>query len=217
MAITINGSAGTITGISAGGLPNGVIVNDDIANTTITDGKLATTLDFSSKTVTLPAGTGGKLVNVAQTIIDSKANFAARSANSFARFPEMDVTYTTTVAGSIYVSFNWALLISASSYDATFKLYRKIGSGPAVELLVNSSPLASTNTGVFGNFRGNTPNEGDRFVYSFLDTPGHTAGDVITYEHHLCNQGQMSLNVPRQTNGYTSTCVSPIVFMEMAP
>ena len=40
MSITINGN-GTITGISVGGLPNGIVDNDMIANTTIADGKLA--------------------------------------------------------------------------------------------------------------------------------------------------------------------------------
>jgi len=43
MAITINGS-GTITGITAGGLPDGAVTADD----------LASTLDLSGKTVTLP-------------------------------------------------------------------------------------------------------------------------------------------------------------------
>ena len=40
MAITINGN-GTVTGISVGGLPDGIVDNDMIANTTIAEGKLA--------------------------------------------------------------------------------------------------------------------------------------------------------------------------------
>ena len=48
MAITINGT-GTITGISAGGLPDGSVVAAD----------LASSLDLTGKTVTLPSGTGG--------------------------------------------------------------------------------------------------------------------------------------------------------------
>jgi hypothetical protein len=75
MAITINGS-GTITGISTGGLPDGIvddgtlatsavtsikiadgaIINADVnASAAITAGKLAATLDLSSKTITLPS------------------------------------------------------------------------------------------------------------------------------------------------------------------
>lgn len=68
MAITING-AGTITGINAGGLPDGCVVADDLAtdavttvkldNGSVTDAKLASSLDFSGKTVTnWPLGSG---------------------------------------------------------------------------------------------------------------------------------------------------------------
>ncbi len=42
MPITINGS-GTVTGISAGGLPDGVITTDDIAANAVTLGKIGTT------------------------------------------------------------------------------------------------------------------------------------------------------------------------------
>jgi len=48
MAITINGS-GTITGVSAGGLPDGCVDNDT----------LSSTLDLSSKTLTIPTDTTG--------------------------------------------------------------------------------------------------------------------------------------------------------------
>jgi hypothetical protein len=40
MPITINGS-GTITGISAGGLPDSIVTTDDIANSAVTDAKIA--------------------------------------------------------------------------------------------------------------------------------------------------------------------------------
>ena len=48
MAITSNGS-GTITGVSAGGLPDGSVTADD----------LASTLDLGSKTLTIPTDTTG--------------------------------------------------------------------------------------------------------------------------------------------------------------
>ena len=80
MAITINGS-GTITGISTGGLPDGIVANEDIANTTITAGKLAASLDLSGKTVTLPAGTGGKILQVQQTVKTDTASHTSSSAS----------------------------------------------------------------------------------------------------------------------------------------
>ena len=41
MAITINGSTNTLTGVAVGGLPNGIVDNDMIANSTIAEAKLA--------------------------------------------------------------------------------------------------------------------------------------------------------------------------------
>ena len=66
MAITINGT-GTITGISAGGLPDGSVVAAD----------LASTLDLSGKTVTLPSGTGGVILQTQFAIKTSTATIAS--------------------------------------------------------------------------------------------------------------------------------------------
>ena len=63
MAITINGS-GTITGISAGGLPDGSVTAADIESS----------LDLSGKTVTLPSGVGGKVLQVVEGIQASNAS-----------------------------------------------------------------------------------------------------------------------------------------------
>ena len=54
MGIQIDGSANTISGLAVGGLPNGSISSDDIASNAVTVDKLASTLDLSSNTVTLP-------------------------------------------------------------------------------------------------------------------------------------------------------------------
>ena len=70
MPITINGT-GTITGISAGGLPDNCV--------TVAD--LATTLDLSSNTVTLPSGTGGKVLQITQNTDSSQAAYSTRVTN----------------------------------------------------------------------------------------------------------------------------------------
>ena len=64
MTITINGN-GTVTGVSVGGLPDGIVDNDMIANTTIAEGKLAadvntiTEADIWRITSGVETGTGG--------------------------------------------------------------------------------------------------------------------------------------------------------------
>jgi hypothetical protein len=63
MAITINGS-GTITGISAGGLPDGSVTADDIAAAAVTDAKIASGVSAAKLTGTLPAIDGSALTNL---------------------------------------------------------------------------------------------------------------------------------------------------------
>ena len=63
MALVLNGD-GNITGLLSGGLPDGSVTADDIAST----------LDLSGKTVTLPAGTGGKVLQVVNYIYSGEVS-----------------------------------------------------------------------------------------------------------------------------------------------
>ena len=208
MPITINGS-GTLTGISAGGYPDATVTADD----------LAATLDLSGKTVTLPAGVGGKILNVATVQINSTAGF--NNSGSHARFAAMDSSYTTTATGSkIIVIQNWLFSTTSQNADMNPKIFRKIGSGSASEIIANPSPVGSTATGWIGNARGDSFTQGAyRNTLVFLDTPGHTSGDVITYEHHwrMESSQDVVLNRGSQTsNNNHATTTSHVIFMEVA-
>ena len=56
MPITINGSAGTITGISVGGLPNGIVETDMLAANAVTSAK---TSGFQRRTISSPVSLSG--------------------------------------------------------------------------------------------------------------------------------------------------------------
>jgi hypothetical protein len=90
MAITINGT-GTITGISAGGLPDNCVTAAD----------LATTLDLSGSTVTLPSGTGGKILQVKTTQYDTATSIGV-SGNTWKELP-FYVEITPTSANSRFI------------------------------------------------------------------------------------------------------------------
>ena len=68
MSLVLNGS-GSITGLSAGGLPDGSVTADD----------LASSLDLSGKTVTLPSGTGGKVLQVVSMNTNTSTQVSASS------------------------------------------------------------------------------------------------------------------------------------------
>lgn len=79
MAITINGS-GTITGLSAGGLPDASVTNDDLAGS-IADGKI-TGLSSSKLSGALPSIDGSSLTGVGVDGITSSANATAISISA---------------------------------------------------------------------------------------------------------------------------------------
>jgi len=131
MSVTINGS-GTITGISAGGLPDGSITNDDLAGS-IDDAKLSGTTckafvnfdgtgtpairaQFNVSSIT-DNGTGDYTVNFTTALAD--ANYAASvTSGGF-------VTTDRTILGTAYalstssVKANTAICTNATYYDAT--------------------------------------------------------------------------------------------------
>jgi hypothetical protein len=86
MAITINGS-GSITGLSAGGLPDG----------SVTAGDLASTLDLTGKSVTLPSGTGGKVLQVVST---TKTDTFSMTGSTFTSVTGLTASITPTSATS---------------------------------------------------------------------------------------------------------------------
>tara|TARA_Y100000356_G_scaffold53689_1_gene43222 strand:+ start:17 stop:628 length:612 start_codon:yes stop_codon:yes gene_type:complete len=77
MPIAINGS-GTITGVSVGGLPDGIVDTDMIANSNVTAGKLA-------------SGVGGKILQVVQA---AKTDTASTTSGTYVTISGLSVNIT---------------------------------------------------------------------------------------------------------------------------
>ena len=93
MAITINGT-GTITGISAGGLPDNCVTAAD----------LATTLDLSSNTVTLPSGAGGKILQVKSATKTGIQQYTD-TAGTKTDITDLSINITPTASGNkLYIT-----------------------------------------------------------------------------------------------------------------
>ena len=72
MPVSINGQTGVITGLAAGGLPDGIIQTADLADNAVTIAKMSATGTASSSTFlrgdgAFAAAGGGKLLQVVQT------------------------------------------------------------------------------------------------------------------------------------------------------
>ena len=86
MPIAINGS-GTITGVSVGGLPDGIVDTDMIANSNVTAGKLA-------------SGVGGKIVQVKSVSKLDTFSVASPTALQFYDVKGLDNLQITDFTGS---------------------------------------------------------------------------------------------------------------------
>ena len=216
MAITINGT-GSITGLTAGGLPDNCVTAAD----------LATTLDLSSNTVTLPSGTGGKILNVYQAVMKGAQSFADGVNAPGARSDITNLSITLTPASSSSKFLLTASICMGSS-----------GQSPAYHLMCNSTGsftdiFESTITGGSANVAtwgchqsgsvGYTYST-DLQTISFLHSPAVTS--EITYKIQAQNMfggtGNVYLNQSNadgtggDTSYYMVRSVSSFTVMEVA-
>ena len=199
MAITINGT-GSITGLTAGGLPDATVTADD----------LAATLDLSGKTVTLPSGVGGQVLQVLQDIktdTDSTTNNIANSVT----IAGLSQAITMSAATNRVLVMAHISVSGDSNSEAALSLYR----GTTQIYLGNAGtgPRASTPVGMLwssGSWQGN----GASIV--FVDTPG--AG-THSYTVRFGGNGSSRIWINRTGRNGTSDplSASSITVMELTP
>jgi len=162
MAITINGS-GTITGVSAGGLPDNCITADD----------LATTLDLSGNTITLPSGTGGKVLGYKRIFDGAGTNVTV--ANTWVNIACSDVNYTVVGDNSTFI---YSLNLNKES-DWTLPA----NSAHRVKYSLNGA-TATVLTYMYGD-SGSNDEAGERLTSINVMIPssiGASAGDSLVVE-----------------------------------
>jgi len=190
MPIAINGS-GTITGISAGGLPDGVITTDDIAASAITRAKM---------------GYAGAILQVVQTV---KTDTFSVASTSYTDITGLSASITPASSGSTILVIVDAKLSNSSADASMLKLLRNstdIYIGDAA----GSRIRASTSSGFASNEINNT-------IAFCLDSPSTTLS--ITYKAQVRSQsGTAYLNrMSTDTdNGIFARTASSITLIEVA-
>ena len=179
MAITINGS-GTITGVSAGGLPDGCVDNDTIANSTIANAKLVNdSVTVNGTSIDLGASdtiTAGKVLQVVQA---SKIDTASYASTSWAAISGLSASITpSSTSNKIMVSIN--LNVGQNNGTTTvLRIYRgttAIGLGESAGSRLQVSARVSPS-----NIHWTFPLHQD-----YLDSPSTTS--QITYYVYWKNQ-----------------------------
>ena len=197
MAITINGT-GTITGISAGGLPDGSITEADLASGAITSAGL-------------PAGS---ILQVVQTV---KTDTAAQATQTtMADIPGMSVAITpSSTSSKVLVRIGLGVIGTvAVGRGVTFTLVRdstNIGLG-------DDSGNASIESCTFATQAGeSTYMEGGVF-YEFLDSPSTTSEVTYKLQWQTFSNTNIYLNRAGSTNTgeWNKRGSSTITAMEVA-
>ena len=209
MAVTISG-LGTVTGISAGGLPSGVVTVDT----------LASSLNLSSKTITLPSTAANKVLQTVQ-VYQSSTRVAYSGESNVALTGDYRYINSIKIGGSItkLSSTSYCLVIAHYSHwvnttnlhdtymwCAETSDYRHLGFDP----YRMSGPQGSNKTGV-------------TFMQTF--TSGQTAGTKTFWlasgtGDSRTNTGVLNWN-PETDGGNTDTANAPttsqMIVMEIEP
>jgi len=198
MPITIAGS-GTITGISAGGLPDGVITTDDIAASAITRAKM---------------GYAGAILQVVQTI---KTDTFSTSSTSLTDLTGLSVSITPSSASNkILVKVSLGLV--AGNLDnitvgflvlrGSTGIFAGDAAGSRPQLSFRTSAITGDNHGLGGvGFMG-------------LDSPATTS--LVTYKVQLMVQSGYSAYINRTASdantseSYGGRTACSIIAMEVA-
>ena len=186
MAITINGT-GSITGLTAGGLPDGSITTDDLAANAVTAAKLA-------------AGAGGKILQVASS------SYATATTQSTGTYADSGLTgsITPVAAGS-------KILVMVNALAKTFAL-NNWSNGHGAKLLEGSTTLYVTGDeglGFTGEAARSSPYGMDMkhyVVINHLYSPTYTLGDTLSYKIQMRPYyGSSTISVTHQYNDTPST------------
>jgi len=210
MAITINGT-GSITGLTAGGLPDGSVVAAD----------LASSLDLTGKTVTLPSGTGGKVLQVVSTQYATPTS-VSQSAQVHTDMPfSVNITPTTSTS-LMLVSFSLMGETGSSPWNTMASFARTI-SGARTVVLPSSYGNRSPGLVTFADTYGPTDDDstpGGFYCHMFPDSGRPANTNTITYTPTALQQASSSFYLNRNVSTLNDTDrergISWITVMEVA-
>jgi hypothetical protein len=198
MAITINGS-GTITGVSAGGLPDGSVTTDDIASAAVTDAKIASGVSSSKLSGALPALDGSALTGISTGFDPVYCSAKVTNSN---RGVHNASTWTTVYFESVVVDSDSAFNLSTNTYTVpttgiycvTADIDQQHYSGSVAydfqaRLIINGSSTDAQGTGIDRSGTSGDYNHTLHIqaMYSF------TANDTVSVQYSFVGATQYSV------------------------
>lgn len=195
MPIAIDGS-GTITGVSVGGLPDGIVDTDMIA----------------AAAVTAPKRGPGAILQIVQNAPFTGSGTDFTTTNTSAQqITALDTSITPIAAGSkLFVMMN---IRTQNDYSSdingrhSFNMFRSVAGGS------NSNTLIQGFNGIFG-YSGSNRNNYLNHAMTLLDAPSYSLGNAIVYKFSVASD--TSNNFARVYLSSSSGPRSSITVMEIA-
>ena len=175
MPIAINGS-GIVTGISVGGLPDGIVDTDMLAANAVTAAKIV-------------SGAGGKLGQIVTDIFETSSDIT--SASSSYQDTGLDVTISASAAGSkiILIAFCNGSRVTNSGTNCVLNIQRNVSGG-------SSADLSGQNLGLAHTYSNLCVSQ----TLGYVDTQDNF-GSAVTYKVRYKNSGNLSYSaVPIRAN-----------------
>ena len=182
------------------------IATADIGDGQVTAGKLNSTLDLSGKTVTLPSGVGGKVLQVVQGTTSTETSVTSLTF--------VDIGLSASITPT---STSSKILIMCSVQTRVF--IATTGNGAALQIVRDSTAIFSP--GSPGNYEygynnraaySSTSEESYRVPLMYLDSPSSTSS--LTYKIQAKQRQALTGNKVdfQDDDGFSST----IILMEIA-
>ena len=188
MPITLNGS-GTVSGISVGGLPDGIIQSADFAS-----------------------GVGGKILQVKQTV---KTDQFTSSAYAYTDVTGMSVSITPASASNkILINFELQVGGAANNY-ASFRLLRD-STHIGVSTVTHSNHRIGTTGSLSHENSYQLENTGLTFLDSPNTTSAITYKLQVSSYYNRTMSINHPTNTGNSSGSYTATGISTITAMEIA-
>ena len=189
MPITLNGS-GTVSGISAGGLPDGIIQSADLAT-----------------------GVGGKILQVLQTV---KTDVYSTNSSSYALITGLTQAITATSTNNkILVNVTLYGGNSGNEYAVGFQLAKD---GSVISGAIGAASGNNQESGTF-RFRQSSSNLAEEAAFMYLDTPAdtnaHTYG-VLMKVFNTSYYGRVGTTGNNGNYNQHMRCPCAITVMEVA-
>ena len=190
MPIGINGN-GTITGVTVGGLPDGIVDTDMLAANAVSSAKLA-------------SGVGGKILQVVQNFKND--TFSTSSTDTLVDITGFNITITpSSSSNKILLMSSCGIGLGTSSTVVHMELFR--GSTQIALSASSSQNYYGTATQYPYNREAQV-----RWSYNFLDTPNTTS--AVTYQWKCKSRSNSAYINNRFTEDMGTTAT--VIAMEVA-